>query len=89
MNKSKGNSKNFRFTDTRDSKLAGLSASGTLNHLTNFHMDDNDEVEDENVDHVDNYVNYSCTLDDEEEVEIPYCLLNKSKKKNMKIKIGV
>jgi hypothetical protein len=30
-------------------------------------MDDNNEVEDENVDHIDNYVNYySCTIDNEE-----------------------
>ncbi|MCI07776.1 hypothetical protein A2U01_0028845 [Trifolium medium] len=68
-NKSKGNSKHFRFMDQSDSKLDGLSATGTLNHITNCYMDDA-EVEDEKVDHVDNYVNYSCTID-EKEVKIP------------------
>jgi len=44
-----------------DSNLIGLSATGTLNNLSDFYMDD-DDVEDE-------HVNYSCTLD--EEVVIP------------------
>ncbi|GAU13128.1 hypothetical protein TSUD_174280 [Trifolium subterraneum] len=54
--KSKGNSKHLRFVDQPDSKLDGLSATRTLNYITNCYMDDA-EGEDEKVDYVDNYVN--------------------------------
>ncbi|GAU13129.1 hypothetical protein TSUD_174290 [Trifolium subterraneum] len=64
QNKSKGNSKHFRFMDQPNLKLAGLSVTETLNHM------DDAEVEDEKVDHINNYVNYSSTQD-EKEVEIP------------------
>jgi hypothetical protein len=73
-NKSKGNHKHFRVMEQPDSNLTGLSATGTLNNLSDFYMDDDDDdddddVEDERVDHVGFNVNYSCTLD--EEVGIP------------------
>ncbi|RHN60857.1 hypothetical protein MtrunA17_Chr4g0030371 [Medicago truncatula] len=47
-----------------DLNLIKLSATGTLNNLSDFYMDD-DDVEDECVDHVDFNVNYSCTLGEE------------------------
>ncbi|XP_058762573.1 uncharacterized protein LOC131635954 [Vicia villosa] len=53
-NKSKGSFKHFQVMDQPGLKFRGLSATGTLNHLSNCYMDDDDDVEDENVvDHVD------------------------------------
>ncbi|MCI06559.1 hypothetical protein A2U01_0027619 [Trifolium medium] len=45
-NKSKGNSKHFLVMDQPDLKLAVLSATRTLDHITNCYMDDT-EAEDE------------------------------------------
>lgn len=58
-NKSKGSFKHFQVMDQSSLKFTGMSATGTLNHLSNCYVyddddDDVDDVEYENVvDHVD------------------------------------
>ncbi|KEH41462.1 hypothetical protein MtrunA17_Chr1g0171881 [Medicago truncatula] len=87
-NKSKGNHKHFRVMDQPNSNLIGLSATETLNNLSDFYMDDDDDDEVENVS-VDNdyYVNHSSTIDEtvgfrliieqvkEEKYEDDWCLV--------------
>jgi len=60
-NKSKGNYKNSHL-DQSNSKLIGLSATGTLSHLSSCYVDD-DERGDESVDHVDFNVNYPMAIE--------------------------
>jgi len=73
--------------DQPDSNLIGLSATTTLNNLSDFYMDDeDDDVEDVSVDN-DYYVNHSCTMDEavgfpliieqvkEEKYEDDWCLI--------------
>ncbi|KAJ1399566.1 hypothetical protein SESBI_30214 [Sesbania bispinosa] len=63
-NKTKGSqkNKNWRVMDQPDSNFSGLSATWTLDHLSNRYRED--EVEYESGDDQDDFhMNYSCTLD--------------------------
>ncbi|CAK8541202.1 unnamed protein product [Lathyrus sativus] len=54
-NKSKGSLKHFQVMDQPGLKFTGLSATGTLNHISNWYVDGDDEEEESVVDHVDDY----------------------------------
>ncbi|CAL5191679.1 unnamed protein product [Lathyrus oleraceus] len=52
-NKSKGSFKHFQIMDQPGLKFIGLSATGTLNHISNWYVDDDDEEDESVIDYVD------------------------------------